>query len=299
MALSIHLGAHKTASTHLQYSLRQIRDRLQAAGLCYVDPALLREAPMDLSQILAEGPGCAAEPAFRAALQDRRQGCADLLLSEENILGGTHRGRIFSRRGLLYPFAVRRLRQAVALAGGGPAVLYLAIRDPAGFNVSAFALQVALGNEIELAPYLRGRDPAEVGWLGLVKRLAAMEEVARVVVWRYEDYAALRPELLRRLLPPGLADAVPEPPPSNESLTQPGYEWFLRRAMADTEADLRDLAARARRRFRRADGHGPLRLLEAADHARSAENYAAQVAALRRLPRVEFLEPQAADQIRA
>lgn len=299
MALSIHLGAHKTASTHLQYSLRLVDDRLAAAGLCYADPALLRTAPLDLSQILSAGVGCPEEPAFRAALQERRQGCAELLISEENILGGTHRSRMFSRRGLLYPFAVRRLRQVLALAGERQAELYLAIRDPAGFNVSAFSLQVLLGNEIELAPWLRGRDPARVDWLGLVRRLAAMPEVVRLVVWRYEDYAALRPELLRRLLPEGLAPAVPEPPPSNEGLTQAGYDWFLRRAMVDTEADLRQLAARARRRFRRADGHGPLRPLSAEDYARSAESYAAQVAALRGLRKVEFLQPPAAVQIPA
>ena len=299
MALSIHLGAHKTASTHLQYALRQIRDRLADAGLCYADPGMLRAAPLDLSQILAAGAGCAGEPAFADALRRLRGDCADLLLSEENILGGTHRSRMVSRRGLLYPFAVRRLRQVLALAGETQTVLYLAIRDPAGFNVSAFSLQVLLGNEIELAPYLRGRDPAVLDWLGLVRRLAAMAEVTRVVVWRYEDYAAIRPALLRLLLPEGLACAVSDPPPSNEGLTQPGYDWLLRRVMLDTEADLRQLAARARHRFRRADGHGPLRPLPAEDYARSAENYAAQVAALPGLRKVTLLRPPAAVQIPA
>lgn len=299
MALSIHLGAHKTASTHLQYALRQIRETLLGAGLCYVDPGLLRAAPLDLTQILSAGAGCPQEPGFRDALQALRQGCADMLLSEENILGGTHRSRLVSRQGVLYPFAVRRLRQVLALTQETRAVLYLAIRDPAPFHVSAFSLQVLLGNEIELAPYLRGRDPAQVDWLGLVRRLAAMREVTRLVVWRYEDYAALRPRLLRMMLPEGLAEAVSDPPPSNEGLTQAGYDWLLRRAMADTETDLRQLAARARARFRRADGHGPLRPLPAEDYARSAENYAAQVAALSGLRKVEFVQPPGLAQIPA
>lgn len=299
MALSIHLGAHKTASTHLQYALRQVREPLAGAGLCYVDPGLLRTAPLDLTQILSAGLDAPQEPAFRDALQALRHGCSDMLLSEENILGGTHRSRLVSRKGVLYPFAVRRLRQVLALAQEKQAALYLAIRDPASFHVSAFSLQVLLGNEIELAPYLRGRDPAQVDWLGLVRRLAAMREVTRLVVWRYEDYAALRPALLRMMLPNGLAEAVSDPPPSNEGLTQAGYDWLLRRVRANADADQRQLAARARNRFRRADGHGPLRLLPPEDYARSAENYAAQVAAMAGLRKVEFLHPPGLDQIPA
>ena len=44
------------------------------------------------------------------------------------------------------------------------------------------------------------------------------ERVARIVLWRYEDYSALRPRLLARLLPPALAVAVPDPPPARGCL---------------------------------------------------------------------------------
>lgn len=292
MAVSIHLGAHKTASTHLQYSLRLGREALRAKGVFLAEPSMLRDAgAIPLEQALAEGEGSAAQDLCRQQLDRLRGAAPDLLLSEENILGGTRRGTLFSRRGLVYPFAARRLRQTIAMAGGGPVVLYLALRDPADFQVSAFSLQVLLGNELELAPYLQGRDPVRVGWSGLVRRLAAVEGVARIVVWRYEDYPVLRPRLLDLMLPEGVAATLPDPPRSNESLTQPGYDWMLRRAMADSEADLRDLARRARRRFRRGDGHPPLRLLDEATRIRSARAYAAEIARIRTLVGVTLLEP--------
>lgn len=291
MALSIHLGAHKTASTHLQHSLRQVRDGLREAGLALVDPNLLRGDPLSLSLILAQGMGGPDEAGARQVLRDLRQGCPDLLISEENILGLTHRSRLFSRKGELYPRAAARLRHVIALAGDEPAVLYLSLRDPASFIVSAFALQVAGGKEIDLDSYLCGRDPARSVWLDLVGRLAAVEEVLRIVLWRYEDYPALRPQLLERLLPPGLAGLVPDPPPANVGLTQAGYEWLLRRAAAEPEADIRLLARRARARFQPAGGHAPLRLLDEATHARSAENYARDIEILRAIPGVELLEP--------
>lgn len=290
MALTIHLGAHKTASTHLQQSVRQVRDRLLAAGVFHADPVLLRGS-LPLAAALAKGPGSVPARRFSAELRRMRAGLPDLLLSEENILGGTHRERLHSARGVIYPEAQARVRQVIAMAGGGPATLLLAVRDPAAFHVSAFALQLSLGNEIELGAYLGGRDPARAGWAGLVARLAALEEAARIVVWRYEDYRQLRPRILALMLPPGLAALVPEPPPANVSLSQPGYEWFLRRAMADSEVDLRILAGRACRRFDRGAGHAPLRLLPEEDYRRSAANYARAIARLRRMPKVELLEP--------
>lgn len=293
MAVSIHLGAHKTASTHLQLSLCLIRDDLRAAGLFLAEPSMLREeaAKIPLSQALADGEGCAAQAACRALLAEARGDAQDLLLTEENILGGTRRGTMFSARGLLYPFAARRLSQAIDIAGGGPVTLYLALRDPAGFQVSAFSLQLLLGNELELASYLQDRDPTQVGWAGLVKRLRAVDGVARVVIWRYEDYPALRLRLLDMLLPAGLAGRVPDPPPSNESLTQPGYDWLVKSAMADSEADLRVLARKARARFRRRDGHAPLQLLDEATRARSARVYAAELDRIRAMRGVTLLEP--------
>jgi len=288
MALTLHLGAHKTASTHLQVSLRLARRELRAGGVFYADPGVLRHDGLPLVRALTHGGRAARVVSERLA--EARACCPELLLSDENILGGTHRSCLFSRQGMIYPGVRARLRRCLALAGGGPAVLCLSVRDPAQFNVSAFALQLALGNEIEIDAYLQGRDPAALSWSGLAQRLASVPGVARLLVWRYEDYPALRPRLLARILPPGLAALVPEPPPSNESLTQPGYEWFLRRAMADSEADLRVLANRARLRFRRADGHAALRLLPEADYRRSAVAYAEDLRQLRALPGVEFLE---------
>ncbi|RDW14861.1 hypothetical protein [Paracoccus thiocyanatus] len=291
MALSIHPGAHKTASTHLQYSLRQVRDRLRAAGLAYLGPDLLRGQPLALSMILAQGLGGRDEAAARQAFRDMRGDCPDMLISEENILGLTHRTRLYSRRGEFYPRAATRLRHVIALADAGPAVLYLALRDPATFVVSAFGLQVAEGKEIDLEDYLCGRDPARSDWAGLVGRLAAVDNLSRIVLWRYEDYPALRPRLLERLLPQGLAAEVPDSPPANVGLTQPGYDWLLRRAAAFPEADIRLLVRRARQRFHPADGHAPLRPLDEATYARSARNYARDIEALRAMPRVEFLAP--------
>ncbi len=292
MALTLHLGAHKTASTHLQQALCAARPALRRGGVFYADPWSLRGQGVDLARLLTAGAASPAEMArFSAILADARETNPDLLISEENILGRTGRRRLVDRDGRLYPDAEARLQQVIALAGGGPASVFLSLRDPAAFNLSVFALQVGKGNEFDLKMFLNGRDPARIDWAGLVGRLRAVPGVARLVLWRYEDYPALRPRLLARLLPPALAVAVPDPSPANESLTQAGYDWFLRRAMDEPDADLRSLARHALMRFPRAQGHGPLRLLSEAVRARSAAAYARDLAALAGLPGVELMAP--------
>ena len=61
--------------------------------------------------------------------------------------------------------------------------------------------------------------------------------------------------------------------------------------MADSEADLRVLARRARARFRRRDGHVPLQLLDEATRARSASGYAAELDRIRAMRGVTLLQP--------
>ena len=290
MALTIHLGAHKTASTHLQYSLRLAQPALMQGGVFYADPAQLRHPGLPLTDALATGRREYLDPVAKR-LAHARALYPEVVLSEENILGGTRSSRICGRNGFVYPTAVARVRRTIELAGGGPVTLFLSVRDPAHFYVSAFALQMSHGAEVEFGAYLADRDPAQIGWTGLVRRLSGIPGVARVVVWRYEDYAALRPRLLARLLPPALAAGIPDPPPANESVTQAGYEWFVRRALNDSDIDLRLLVRRARNRFPRAEGHGPMRPLDAATYARSARKYDDQMALMGDLPGVEFLTP--------
>lgn len=217
--------------------------------------------------------------------------CPELLISDENLIGGTRRAVLFGRDGRIYPDAGRRLRKLLTILPNQPAVAVLSVRDPARFVTSALSLQINLGMELELDSYLQGHDPTVVDWTGLAARILSVSGISRLIVWRYEDYRALRPRILSVLLPAGLARRVPDPKPVNVSLSQQGYDWLVGRAMQDSETDLRDLAAEARKRFSGAADRRPLNLLDAAQHRLSAEYYAQDLARLRCLPGVDFLEP--------
>ena len=291
MVLTLHLGAHKTATTHLQASLRAANGVLRERGVHFAGPTVLRTQRCPLTLALSEsGTERQAERA-RRHLADVAEIYPELLISDENIIGGTRRGYLFGRRGQIYPQAAPRLRKLLTLLPNRPVDAVLSIRDPASFLTSAFSLQLNRGMELELDGYLNGRDPTAVDWTDLAARILSLPGIRRLTVWRYEDYRALRPRILSELLPPGVAPLIPDPRPVNVGMSRQGYDWLTGRAMQDAEADLRELAGQARTRFPRSAGHDPLVLLGHAQRRLSARRYAQDVARLRELPGVIFLDP--------
>lgn len=292
MPLTLHLGAHKTATSHLQKALRLANAQLRDAGMFYAGPDNLRETALPLTRALY---GTGNVPALRRRARRRMDGIFEIfpevLLSDENFIGGTRRGKLFGRAGRVYPEAEQRLAELMAMLRFRPATAVLSVRDPVDFNVSAFALQLTFGLEIDLAGYLDGRPAWALDWTDLATRILRTRGIERLIVWRYEDYPRLYPVILKRLLPYAALPHVTNPAPANVSLSQPGYDWFVENAMGNTEIDLRVLSRRARERFPRSAGHPGLRLVSDDDHARSAQLYAQDVARLRDLPGVEFLDP--------
>lgn len=293
MALILHLGAHKTATTHLQKSLQLAVGTLAEAGIYYAGPDLLRGDDCPLVEAVAAKGRIAHTHAERAGavLQQARTDYRDLLISDENLLGGTNRMGLFDRRGRIYPLAAARLRRIIELAGEQDVTVALSVRDPAAFMVSAFSLQITRGRELDIRDYLCGRDPAAISWSELAQRLLGVAGVGRLVVWRYEDYGRLRPQVLARLLSAGIALQIPEPPPANVGLTQKAYEWLIHRAMEDSDADLRSLVKEAWRKYPKSADQPGLRLLDDDEYQRSAAAYLADLEALRAIPGVEFLSP--------
>lgn len=291
MTLTIHVGAHKTASTHLQQSLRSVMPQMQAAGIHYSDAAHWRGWPMRLAAALEDGPqGQQLLRRLRARFDPIDEFWPHQILSEENILGTLRPDSLMGDR-FIYPQAERRMNRLCGAFRRRPATVCLGVRNPLDFFNSAFSMRVMGGRALVWEDYLDGYDPATVSWTGLARRLLAARGVARLIVWRYEDYAALRPALLARLLPADVAAAVPDGPRAVVGLSQAAYDDFLRRAMDDIDADLTQLAREAEQRHPRGEGNPRLTLGDAALAAACADAYAADMETLAALPGVEFLRP--------
>lgn len=176
----VHLGAHKTATTHLQESLSHLHDELRRQRMAYLETAQVRP-------VLEEpGPAPRVEAALRALVPLHPEGGRlRVALSEENLLGPL--------ADLLEPEPYPRLGPRVAVLAGfqAPVSAFLSIRsfDRVLAGAYATALRHRRGCERVLGARdaIFAREPPR--WADLVERIEASAPGLPLRVWRQEDYA--------------------------------------------------------------------------------------------------------------
>ena len=183
-ALRVHLGAHKTATTHLQKALHKHRAALRAADIDFIRPVQLRAA-------LAAGEGRLRLPWRERPGSGRRSTASapapsTLAISEENLPGQIR--DLFDDSSLPQPRDARRAaRPPRRRYPPGALPLDPPVRPP-----------LALGPRRGAAPprprprphrplrrIARRRPPS---WTDVVARLQRACPRATIRVWRYEDH---------------------------------------------------------------------------------------------------------------
>ena len=195
----VHIGAHKTATTHLQETLEAIHPVLLQRGVDAITIRTLRPVArrfVSLRNWRVWAGGKILREEFRARIEPLRAGPDRVVLSEENFLGHLHhvvREKLYWQAGL-------RLRAVVALQAEAPLHLFLAIRRMDAFLPAAYAellrQRPARRPFGELKPAWIAAPPR---WTDLVRRIRRAAPQARLTIWRYEDYPAHRREILAKL----------------------------------------------------------------------------------------------------
>lgn len=188
----IHLGAHKTGTTHVQDLLALRRTELAEIGIDYPTRAMLRKARFakHVSPLRGGLKDTRWLVRLRRFLMLRRirgdRPATTRLISEEQILGLSD-GLL---RPELYPNATIRLGRLRELTGGEPTTLFLSVRNPADGIPSAYAQCLRVGFRYiprieDVIQQALARPPS---WTHLARRIKAAFPEAQLVVWRLEDY---------------------------------------------------------------------------------------------------------------
>ena len=207
---AFHIGAHKTATTHLQTSLQAARDAIRAEGVSLHGPAQLRGKGRTLAARFGlpyakYPPEHPMPPA--AVLAELLDGADRLVLTEENFVGPLSRkGRKLSQP--LYKRAGERLALLAPLVAPAGLDLFLGIRRPTNFLNSVYGQVVLSGHVIWPKHFFAETPVGAVDWVGLVDRLLAVPGVRSLTVWRHEDYGTLFPAICAALLGPEAARHV-------------------------------------------------------------------------------------------
>lgn len=290
MTTCIHIGVHKTATTELQQALKAVEWRLARGGMCYLGPDGLRGRMVQLEKVLGDPDAGGAQQA-RARLAQATEGFGNLLLSEENILGTTRRASVLGQGGAVYPGAQDRLACLLALLDRPEVEIFMAVRDPAGFLTSTFGQQLRQPMPVHEDVYLRDFRLQAFSWADLARRLLTVPGVRRLTVWRYEDYAALRPQILQAMIGRRAAQRVAPAQMVNPGISQAAYDAFVTAALEDTDTPTRTLLSAACRRFPKTEGATSMRIFAPELHAESLHHYARDMDDLVGLDRVRLLCP--------
>ncbi|MDX8350600.1 hypothetical protein SLH49_21630 [Cognatiyoonia sp. IB215446] len=293
LTLAFHIGAHKTATTHLQRSLMKSVEGMAAAGVRYYGPQDFRLpgrsifALFGLKDDLPSGPR--RSPQAQLALM--RKDATRVVFSEENFIGvlnSPRRMQVTQR----YPHAAIRISR-LAAALERPVDVLLGIRHPTAFLNSAYCQQLMGGRVVPFARYHQINPVKSVDWLDLVTRLRAAEGVGQVTVWCYEDYTALFPRICRALVGANAATLV-------RPLDRRIHEGLSAEAVAETLArHARDQTEKLGFAMRKTMPVGPKNPrfdgFGANTHAAGDVAYARQIAGIRALSGVTFLDPDQPD----
>lgn len=219
----VHVGAHKTATTHLQYTLQAALADINAHGGNFVPTPELRSILAGQPRQRWRRRAGDILPAARPLLLRREterllrhlsrhvRVRGPMAFSEENLLGTT-RGIL---GGTLYP-RLWRMHLIAQLSRVAPLHLFLTIRSLDAYLPSAYA------EALKGAPLSRAEFREAVAlfaarshhWTGLLARLGKIAPHARIEVWNFDDYSANWRELHRTLIGVPLTEFPHVPPPS-------------------------------------------------------------------------------------
>jgi hypothetical protein len=283
----LHLGAHKTASTHLQQA---IMAAMPLDGVTFAGPRILRRP----GQSLQERFGFPFDPTDAQvsdlspadALADLADGADRLVLSEETFAGKLQRGwgRIPTPLYFTAPGRVTQFAHIIAKAGGPKIDLCLGLRNPTDYLGSAYS-QILNGNRAILPEKYREKNPfSVVDWTDYVMRLRACPGVGRLTVWRYEEYADVFPEICTAMV--GTPDIAPLPDRIQPRLSEKAVDAILI-AKRWTGPEFVQQAAEA---LPIGPDNPPYDLYDAPTHAASGAFYAGQCATIAAMPDVTFLQ---------
>lgn len=290
-SITLIVGPHQTGAPLLQEAFLSAREPLRTEGVGVIAGAEVRDH-LRLA-LHPEGRSATEVKALtRAALDRLCPGARHVVVIEENALGTLARPQFLGESGILYPFAAKRLRDALAAFGGAEVRVGLAIRHPASFLPACWAEQLRQAPWQSFADFAAALPPAGVRWLWLVNRMLPV--CSTLTLWSAEDLAALRPHLIdwaTGLRGFGATLALPDLPPaaplSHRAITQ------LHARMAENPgADYRLLLRRARTAARQQPDQPAFDPWSAEDRAAFDRFHAEDLRDLAALPAVTRLSPR-------
>ena len=189
MKIHLHLGVHKTATTHLQEMLKVNCDRLKEQGVFYFT---LDEFRRKIEEIRDNKVDNQAH-LLKQYIEKEANGFDKVILSEENLIGLTY--HIFKQKGLY-----KRLKMNLSILQyimmDHECEFFMSIRNMKTFLPSIYSEALHIDEYQPFSMVYQG-EIYNVFWFNLIDDLLNFR--IKTNIWCYEDYAEKRKEILSEL----------------------------------------------------------------------------------------------------
>lgn len=281
--IALHLGAHKTATTHLQRSLSEQSDLLRCIGARFFGPPSFRKGASIEARFGLSGDTTSDEA--RAAFAQMAGDAKRIVISEENFIGTMH-NRFAQMAFPLYPEAPERISALADRIAPDGLDLYLGLRNPADYISSCYCQALIGGHKVVLDEVKAHNKVSLIDWADLVTRIKSANGVRSITVWRYEDYRVLFDQIIDQLVGPE-SGIKPLSERVHPGLSQEAVARILMR-YADGKG--RKAAVRARDKFPVGPDHPAFDAFDKWEHSAAQAQYDVQIAKIAAMDDVTLLK---------
>lgn len=185
MEVSLFIGAHRTASTHLATMLEDNSQLLLDQGIGYITPKIAMQAISQAQKALTGG--------------------AELETVQDDLLAALTQGRSLERvvvispgtfgavtrpfgKALFYPRTSGLIKQIQTVFQNIPTQLFLSVRNPATFIPSCYAESILNASFSTFEDFITEVNLSNLKWSSFIHRAQGKNADIPLTVWRYEDY---------------------------------------------------------------------------------------------------------------
>lgn len=290
-SVALHIGAHKTATTHLQRSLGMQQQAMINNGIRYYGPENLRRPQRGLGDIFALDVYDSPPRPRRSRSEQTEFMFKDghrVIFSDENFIGVLHdkSGQILSP---MYPQAARRVAALSEAMECGSIEVFVGVRNATSFLTSAYSQALLGGRHITFKEYAAVNPLDNMYWAGLVARLRAAAGVGHVTVWLQEDYHRMFHVITRAMLGPDTDMRVaPLDQPVHVGLSEAAVAYTL---AYDGPDPLGDVAAQSRVLFPIGPNNPPFDPFDEKQKTAAWADYERQLTQIAQIEGVTLLRP--------
>ncbi|SFU43362.1 hypothetical protein [Halomonas korlensis] len=160
--IALHLGVHKTATTYVQSRLWNSREELKKNRINYIGLDELRKRLTSKLGDISFGKQAVFDALFPF------MNCNRLIISDENILGGTDA----PRRQAFYPWAKQKVKKVHSGLEGCDVEIYVTIRSFPDYLVSRYSESLRHFKFLAFEDYMSGISSKNISWLPMLEDLA-------------------------------------------------------------------------------------------------------------------------------